>query len=797
MKGTDSLKNLQSRSKQKKQAKIEGDTGEEKEPQSGPEDDKNDAVNVKSKGEDSQNKLRENSPVKKRATRKNQKGDGSFNSQGLAQDFQSFDILWFDLTTKTRALVSELCQPLVDKVHNHKDLLSQLIKQGDEQVLKVDELEKTVFNKSERLDVFEEIYQKIAQVESDRKVVEQRIENNHEIILRNFEEHNFKFQNNEKQVKTMVKATEDALNEMLELKDAIQIQNKAFMANLEEINKNLVEDNKELREKQSELWNFLGNLQIKVQNNKGDIDQLFSRMDAAEDKIKMLERAKIELFQSKTDVTTFEMNVKRIDEKLHALDENVNSTENHCVKLDNYLVKYQPVRLQSMISETLEACLTGIERRNHELYAQDKIGLLYSIILQDEAESPGILKMIIQLNEKAKHYIDEEEKRKRRKNNVPNDKPVDTDSDVGDDNETVQKEGEGNILSQHAISGENSIQKGSSKFIKSGENTEETTHKKRAPNSNIMDDNQVYRLVDLVNSDFVMSIKDADYKLNQDQLIKVCKILLHKINHNNLKQDQEREILQNSLLQNTKATEVACKSSMEEVNQFLHNVHQDLENFLRKHKKEHNELNLKVQKLSEVGHKTLDNIDQIKSSIEGYATILTCMLEFNSIEQALTSQEEQDRARMSLLGGSAQKDKSEFKNTGKSLGSLGPKSSKNQHGSNFFPTYQTIDPDRGLAADDSILQEQASLDRLSTQKRGKDGQLSIDTASKLHGGQMNALKLAYNPSRVNYRQAFIQRTQLMEMRKTLLDKCEEVVDTMQWPFNNNNLSTTKIFHDLV
>lgn len=198
MKGTDSLKNLQSRSKQKKQAKVEGETAEEKEPGSGPEDEKTEAVVAKSKGEDSQTKLKEASPVKKRAARKEKKGDGSFNSQGLAQDFQSFDILWFDLTTKTRALVSELCQPLVDKVHNHKDLLGQLIKQGDEQVGKVDELERTVFNKDQRLSVFEEIYQKIAQVESDRKVVEQRIENNHELILRNFEEHNFKFANNEK-----------------------------------------------------------------------------------------------------------------------------------------------------------------------------------------------------------------------------------------------------------------------------------------------------------------------------------------------------------------------------------------------------------------------------------------------------------------------------------------------------------------------------------------------------------------------------------------------------------------------
>ena len=51
-----------------------------------------------------------------------------------------------------------------------------------------------------------------------------------------------------------------------------------------------------------------------------------------------------------------------------------------------------------------------------------------------------------------------------------------------------------------------------------------------------------------------------------------------------------------------------------------------------KHKKEHAEVNLKISKLSEVGHKTLDNVDNIKGSVEKYATILTCLLEFNSIE---------------------------------------------------------------------------------------------------------------------------------------------------------------------
>jgi len=64
----------------------------------------------------------------------------------------------------------------------------------------------------------------------------------------------------------------------------------------------------------------------------------------------------------------------------------------------------------------------------------------------------------------------------------------------------------------------------------------------------------------------------------------------------------------------------------------LHNVHTDLENFLKKHKKEHELLNIKMSKLSEIGHKTFDNIDQVRGAVERYATIISCLVEFNSME---------------------------------------------------------------------------------------------------------------------------------------------------------------------
>tara|TARA_B110000285_G_C15099206_1_gene603966 strand:- start:82 stop:261 length:180 start_codon:yes stop_codon:yes gene_type:complete len=35
------------------------------------------------------------------------------------------------------------------------------------------------------------------------------------------------------------------------------------------------------------------------------------------------------------------------------------------------------------------------------------------------------------------------------------------------------------------------------------------------------------------------------------------------------------------------------------------------------------------------------------------------------------------------------------------------------------------------------------------------------------------------------------------MRKTLLAKCEEVIDRTNWPFKKNNLKPEKIFNDLM
>ena len=108
-----------------------------------------------------------------------------------------------------------------------------------------------------------------------------------------------------------------------------------------------------------------------------------------------------------------------------------------------------------------------------------------------------------------------------------------------------------------------------------------------------------------------------------------------------------------------------------------------------------------------------------------------------------------------------------------------------KNNSNFIPTYQTLEPNNDLLNQDSIMLENQSLDHLSNVP------LSI-------GYNLNQNSNNIDPnSKVNYRQNIMNRTQLMEMRKTLLEKCEEVIDNTSWPFIKNNLKTSKIFNDLM
>lgn len=125
------------------------------------------------------------------------------------------------------------------------------------------------------------------------------------------------------------------------------------------------------------------------------------------------------------------------------------------------------------------------------------------------------------------------------------------------------------------------------------------------------------------------------------------------------------------------------------------------------------------------------------------------------------------------------------------------------------PQYSTIDH----MAEDSIMQEQQSTelgDQSPRQKPFDDSKFSrkrntVQNTSKAMHLTTNATLLSngskgslpHPQAKISHRQHLMTRTQLFEMRRTLLEKCEELISQTQWPFVSSNLNPDKIFRDLV
>lgn len=71
--------------------------------------------------------------------------------KGLSQEYPSFELLWFDIMTKTRQLMQELLDPIVDRLVHHKDYLGRLEDEQNKSNSRIQELNDTFFNTGSKL----------------------------------------------------------------------------------------------------------------------------------------------------------------------------------------------------------------------------------------------------------------------------------------------------------------------------------------------------------------------------------------------------------------------------------------------------------------------------------------------------------------------------------------------------------------------------------------------------------------------------------------------------------------------
>ena len=94
----------------------------------------------------------------------------------MSTDYPSFELLWFDIESKTRHLVQELIDPIIDRLIDNQDNINQLRQEQEKTDAKVENLKETIFQTNGKLDIFEQINLKLANLEAERKILEDKVD---------------------------------------------------------------------------------------------------------------------------------------------------------------------------------------------------------------------------------------------------------------------------------------------------------------------------------------------------------------------------------------------------------------------------------------------------------------------------------------------------------------------------------------------------------------------------------------------------------------------------------------------
>ena len=102
--------------------------------------------------------------------------------KGLSQEYPSFELLWFDIMTKCRHLIQEIMDPIVDRLVQQKDTQNQMQSTQSNHGTQIQELKDTIFNTGGKLDIFEKINAKMSSLDSDRRLLEEKVDYQNNVL---------------------------------------------------------------------------------------------------------------------------------------------------------------------------------------------------------------------------------------------------------------------------------------------------------------------------------------------------------------------------------------------------------------------------------------------------------------------------------------------------------------------------------------------------------------------------------------------------------------------------------------
>jgi hypothetical protein len=137
---------------------------------------------------------------------------------------------------------------------------------------------------------------------------------------------------------------------------------------LQKTSTELVEGMTEVRESVTRMDNLLTQKTADFDHVESKVMMLMERIDTCEKEVEELKKARIQLETVKVDKSLFDRHIKPCEEKLADHETRIAQNYNRAETIDSYLDKYQPIRTQFLIQETLESVLSSKDKRRLENY---------------------------------------------------------------------------------------------------------------------------------------------------------------------------------------------------------------------------------------------------------------------------------------------------------------------------------------------------------------------------------------------------------------------------------------------
>lgn len=310
----------------------------------------------------------------------------------------------------------------------------------------------------------------------------------------------------------------------------------------------------------------------------------------------------------------------------------VNLLHNHSLTLENYIDRYECIRIQNMIADTLTAILPPNSQlaRKLEFFDSQRMASLYADlfpppenplvkpspkdenqILLDSKSVGDVKRLIAQFNERAKKMVEMEELR--------------------------SKEREKTMLEIAKLTSSAGVDSQLSRHVDGVK--EEAPPILMAPTS--LDDGifmkcDLSALVQTELSSTALEV-DPDYELSHIQLIKACKVMMYQLYLLQRRQDFKAEDMLKKLETLEQQAHQVSKQAIDQMSTLVAQVHSDFDSHIKYNAAEHDDLFEKVGTLLQ-GRGSNAVLKESQASIKRHESVLASLLEYCKLTSLISSE---------------------------------------------------------------------------------------------------------------------------------------------------------------